>query len=451
MKNNRNVMAIESVILSGTKWSLFDHLATCCLSGHDPRMGRRIFVGALFAAFCFFTACDDSSSGAGPDPVAEVSSSSTTRHCEEQTEGCDEAISSSSVTNKGTSSGGSSKSSSSVKSGDDSQKSSSSSDKKNNSSSSEGGDNSSSSENDARSSSSGYVLRDSLCSSDREGWTQYIPQLQQEFICENGRWIPMSSSSVTPSSSSKYYDMSRLFENEYGYSYGEFEDPRDGLVYKTIRYEVGYYGLDSITVFAQNLNYGKMISGGTQMTDSTKFCYDDDLWYCENGFGGLYTWATVMNFPAACDTFAIGSVKCPEEYNLMSNPIPEFQGKLGLVFHQGICPEGWHVMNQEEWAIVSKGSVISEGGSYLGGILWGSNRRGFALLPAGVLQMGNSSGTFYYRHIEKYAYHWVLGEYKNDEDEGKWGLVAYVTQDQLNRRAGQEKVNGLSVRCTKDY
>ena len=71
MKNNRNVMAIKRVILSytkldnllsklsyalwvGTKWSLFDHLATCCLSGHDPRMGRRIFVGVLFAALCFF-------------------------------------------------------------------------------------------------------------------------------------------------------------------------------------------------------------------------------------------------------------------------------------------------------------------------------------------------------------------------------------------------------------
>ena len=400
---------------------------------------KSLYFYVVLMAALTIAACDDSSSGAGPDPVAEVSSSSDN----------DENLSSSSVTDKGTSSGGSSRSSSSVKSGDDSQKSSSSVSGKN--SSSDGVDTSSSSVDNTRSSSSGYVLRDSLCSSDYEGWTQYIPQLQQEFICENGRWIPMSSSSVTPSSSSKYYDMSRLFENEYGYSYGEFEDPRDGLVYKTIRYEVGYYGLDSITVFAQNLNYGKMISGGTQMTDSTKFCYDDDLWYCENGFGGLYTWATVMNFPAACDTFAIGSVKCPEEYNLMSNPIPEFQGKLGLVFHQGICPEGWHVMNQEEWAIVSKGSVISEGGSYLGGILWGSNRRGFALLPAGVLQMGNSSGTFYYRHIEKYAYHWVLGEYKNDEDEGKWGLVAYVTQDQLNRRAGQEKVNGLSVRCTKDY
>ena len=391
-------------------------------------------VLVLSVLLTMLVACgDDSSSSVSPEPAGDSSSSVNQ--------------SSSSITDKGTSSGGSSRSSSSVKpDSNGSQKKSSSSVQPN---SSEGKTVSSSSNNGQNGSSSSSRYK--TCTSEKEGVEAYISQEQSWCICTDGFWIPVSSSSVTPSSSSKYYDMSRLFENEYGYSYGEFTDPRDGLVYKTIRYEVGYYGLDSITVFAQNLNYGKMISGGTQMTDSTKFCYDDDPWYCDNGFGGLYTWATVMNFPAACDTFAIGSVKCPEEYNLMSNPIPEFQGKLGLVFHQGICPEGWHVMNQEEWAIVSKGSVISEGGSYLGGILWGSNRRGFALLPAGVLQMGNSSGTFYYRHIEKYAYHWVLGEYKNDEDEGKWGLVAYVTQDQLNRRAGQEKVNGLSVRCTKDY
>ena len=75
MKNYKNVIAstkwLKRVILNytkldnllsklsyalwvGTKWSLFDHLATCCLSGHDPRMGRRIFVGVLFATLCFF-------------------------------------------------------------------------------------------------------------------------------------------------------------------------------------------------------------------------------------------------------------------------------------------------------------------------------------------------------------------------------------------------------------
>jgi len=401
---------------------------------------RESILLAMALVFAVFTACDSGSSSTDPDPIAEVSSSSD-----------DGAISSSSVTDKETSSGGSSKSSSSVKSGDDSQKSSSSG-KKNNSSSSNGEAYSSSGANDNRSSSSGYVLRDSLCSSDREGWTQYIPQLQQEFICENGRWIPMSSSSVTPSSSSKYYDMSRLFENENGYSYGEFTDPRDGQVYKTIRYEVsyGYYGLDSITFFAQNLNYGKMIPSGTQMVDSTKFCYDDDPWYCDNGFGGLYTWATAMNFPAACDSFAMGSAKCPVEYNLMSNPIPEFQNKLYFVLHQGICPEGWHVMNQEEWGMVMEGTVIMDGASYLGAVLWGSNQRGFSLLPAGKLQ-ADGPGSSYYKDLQKYAYHWMPGEYKSKNSDYVGGLVAYVTSDRLHSGAGEEKFYGLSTRCVKDY
>ena len=290
------------------------------------------FVLALVFA-CVFVACDSGSSSADPDPIAEVSSSSG-----------DDAISSSSVTDKGKSSSGSSKSSSSVKSGDDSQKSSSS--KKGNSSSSNGEGNSSSSVDKTRSSSSGYVLRDSLCSSEYEGGTKHISQYNITYRCINGHWVLQSSSSTEPSSSSKYYDMSRLFVNEEGYSYGEFTDPRDGQVYKTIRYEVGYQMIDSLTFFAQNLNYGKMIPGGTQMTDSTKFCYDDDPWYCDNGFGGLYTWATVMNFPAACDSFAMGSAKCPVEYDLMRNPIPEYQDMLSFAMHQGICPEGWHVMNR---------------------------------------------------------------------------------------------------------
>ena len=210
---------------------------------------RCLFLGLAVMAALTIAACDDSSSGAGPDPVAEISSSSG-----------DEAISSSSVTDKGTSSGGSSKSSSSVKSGDDLQKSSSSG-KKNNSSSSNGEAYSSSGTNDNRSSSSGYVLRDSLCSSEYEGGTKYISQYGITYRCINGHWVLQSSSStVSSSSSSKYYDMSRLFVNEKGYSYGEFTDPRDGQVYKTIQYEYDFHGIGSITFFAQNLNYHLVMS-----------------------------------------------------------------------------------------------------------------------------------------------------------------------------------------------
>ena len=396
-------------------------------------------VLALSALLTMLVACgDDSSSSVSPEPVGDSSSSVN--------------LSSSSVTDKGKSSGGSSKSSSSVKSSSDSQKSSSSNGKTNGSSSSEGGENSSSSENDASSSSSGYVLRDSLCSSEYEGGTKYISKYGITYRCIDGHWVLQSSSStVSLSSSSKYYDMSRLFVNEKGYSYGEFTDPRDGRVYKTIRYKVyyDYYGLDSLTFFAQNLNYGKMIPGGTQMTDSTKFCYDDDPWYCDNGFGGLYTWASVMNFPAACDSFAMGSAKCPVEYDLMKNPISAFQKNLDFVFHQGICPEGWHVMNQEEWGMVMEGTVIMDGASYLGAVLWGSNQRGFSLLPAGKLHSDGPHS--YYINMDKSAYHWLPGEYKNEENGYVGGLVAYVTYDHLTRGAGEEKFYGLSIRCTKDY
>lgn len=405
---------------------IFTNVIASPVRAKQSIFGRLVFA-LVFA--CIFIACGDESGSSAPAPdPADGSSSSVAL---------------------------SSRSSSSVKPGDDSQKSSSSSGKTNGSSSSNGEGNSSSSVDNTRSSSSGYVLRDSLCSSDYEGGTKYISQYGITYRCINGHWVLQSSSStVSSSSSSKYYDMSRLFVSENDYSYGEFTDPRDGQVYKTIRYEVGYKMIDSLTFFAQNLNYGKMIPGGTQMTDSTKFCYDDDPWYCENGFGGLYTWATVMNFPAACDSFAIGSAKCPVEYDLMSNPFPEYQDRLSFVMHQGICPDGWHVMNREEWAMVLIGSGSRDGASYLGAVLWGSNQRGFSLLPAGKLlsQMPYSSESLVmYEELEKYAYHWLPGEYESDENDGILGLVAIVARDYLTRGAGQKKVYGLSVRCVQDY
>ena len=396
---------------------IFTNVIASPVRAKQSIFGRLVFA-LVFA--CIFIACGDESGSSAPAPdPADDSSSSVAL---------------------------SSRSSSSVKpDSNGSQKKSSSSVQPN---SSEGKTVSSSSNNGQNGSSSSSRYK--TCTSEKEGVEAYISQEQSWCICTDGFWIPVSSSSVTPSSSSKYYDMSRLFVSENDYSYGEFTDPRDGQVYKTISYEHGFRGIDSITFFAQNLNYGRMIPGGTQMTDSTKFCYDDDPWYCENGFGGLYTWATVMNFPAACDSFAMGSAQCPEEYDLMSNPVPEYQNNLSLVIHRGICPEGWHVMNEEEWATVMKGRGSRDGASYLGAVLWGSgNQRGFSLLPAGKLHSDGPHS--YYINMDKSAYHWLPGEYKNEENGYVGGLVAYVTYDHLTRGAGEEKFYGLSIRCTKDY
>ena len=403
---------------------IFTNVIASPVRAKQSIFGRLVFA-LVFA--CIFIACGDESGSSAPAPdPADGSSSSVAL---------------------------SSRSSSSVKlDSNSSQKKSSSSVQPN---SSEGKTVSSSSNNGQNGSSSSSRYK--TCTSEKEGVEAYISQEQSWCICTDGFWIPVSSSSTEPSSSSKYYDMSRLFVSENDYSYGEFTDPRDGQVYKTISYELGYEILDSITYFAQNLNYGKMIPGGPQMTDSTKFCYDDDPWYCDNGFGGLYTWAAVMNFPAACDSFAIGSAKCPVEYDLMKSKIPYFQNKFNYVMHQGICPEGWHVMNEEEWAMVMKGSGSRDGASYLGAVLWGSNQRGFSLLPAGMLrtQRTNTPENYVmYTDFDEYAIHWIPGDYHGSlerDSTASYGNAVTVASDRMDRSAGSKKIDGLSIRCTKDY
>jgi uncharacterized protein (TIGR02145 family) len=165
-----------------------------------------------------------------------------------------------------------------------------------------------------------------------------------------------------------------------------------------------------------------------------------------------------MNFPAACDSFAMGSAKCPVEYDLMSNPFPEYQDRLSFVMHQGICPDGWHVMNQEEWAMVLIGSGSRDGASYLGAVLWGSgNQRGFSLLPAGILETQRATSSNeknVYTDIKKYALHWIPGEYSGSgiaDPSASYGKCVTIASDRMDRTAGIKKVYGLSVRCVQDY
>ena len=290
------------------------------------------------------------------------------------------------------------------------------------------------------------------CTSDREGVRAFVTQENSWCICINGLWIPESSSSfVEPSSSSKYYDMTKQFFSEYECNFGEFVDPRDNQVYKTIRI-TSIWTEDSVTFFAENLNYGKMIPAGTQQTDSTKYCYDDDPWYCENGFGGLYTWATAMNFPAVCDSFPMGSVECPDTVDLTKHPDPSLKGKFGYAFHQGICPEGWHIMNEDDWVEVITGRGILYERLYLGSYIWGgSNERGFSLLPAGNFEVYKDT-LYRYKDLGKYAFHWLPSEYlESNGSITKKGKLTYVSSDRWYREAGLTKSCGLSVRCVMDY
>ena len=410
----------------------------CQSAGSLPRHSLRMLL-ALSILLALLAACGDESSSSAPDPIGEISSSSN-----------EELGSSSSVAEKNSSSSVSGKNSSSSVA-----ESSSSDSVKTCTPDQEGLEQWYFFTKETYVCQNGvWVLQSSSeesfsgtpCEKDEEGYTVFISQEQVKYICQNEIWIPMSSSSVVQqSSSSKYYDMSRQFNAKL--SYGEFTDPRDNHVYKTIRlYDIVVE--DSLTFFAENLNFGKKISGGNQQGDSTKYCYDDDSWYCENGWGGLYTWATAMAFPAACDSVAMGSSLCLKEFVLPSG----FAQPRNYIQHQGICPNGWHVMNRGEWnAAISESGIMNPSG-YLSSEIWNGlleNPVGFSLLPAGLYDDENGE----FSQIMKQAFHWVPGESFDEKANLYKGLFVRATdmdlqQDSENRFV---KTAAFSIRCVKDY
>ena len=364
---------------------------------------QSIFL-ALSLVLAVFTACDSSSSSADPDPIAEVSSSSG-----------DDAIFSSSITDKGTSSGGSSRSSSSVKSGNDSQKSSSSSDNISSSS-----DNVSSSSREAC---AVEGLYHEVWSAEDQAWIGYY--------CQNGFYV-LESEYVFPSSSS-YYDMSKQYNENV--EYGEFTDPRDGKVYRTITYAAKPYISSNIVAMASNLNYGEMV-----LVDSAtnadgvveKFCYNDDSWYCENGFGGLYSWSEAMGFHRACDTLFLGSsADCP---NVFDDDNSERRQ------HQGICPEGWHVMNEFEWRRLPSTNF----GSFkmLSKLFMGKDQVGFSALLGGGYLRGK------YKSMGMYGEYWVPAE---TGDDALYAQTTLLDEYEVAFRDLEQKPSKLPIRCVMNY
>ncbi|SHL23295.1 FISUMP domain-containing protein [Fibrobacter sp. UWH6] len=385
------------------------------------------FALALFAATMFFTACGDDDSSSFVEPEKESSSSE---------------ILSSGATLSGDSHEGSSPSSCSSK--DDKSSSSVSSSSTNSSSSAKSNSStdsmSSSSSDDMFLFSSSSFPKELMCfvecTEDCEGVT-YHHKDGFQMICRSGQWLNLDSMENANTSSSSYFDMTNQFNEKV--SYGEFTDPRDGQKYRTVSLKDGIYYTDTLVYFAENLNFGKMIAGGTLQGDSTKYCYDDDPWYCENGWGGLYTWSNAMNLPSVCDSVSLGSEQC--NYSFARDK----DGKLidGEIIHQGLCPDGWHIANDGEWANLqtkSSNSVAYYMGSKVAG--FGSNNYGLSILPAGYWQLGK------FDQIKLSAGFYLPQQHNSNEIAGR---AVYVEKNFFERSGGASKIHALSIRCVKNY
>ena len=403
-----------------------------------------------------FTACDDSSSASGDNNETSAVESSSSVKDSDSTEESSSSIDKKSSGNetKDKSSSSENKSSSSTKETNVSSDSkSSSSVKTDDSSSSNKGKSSlsvSSSSSTNEASSSSFDITAPCKYGD-----VYIEESDGEkkaYICyEDGwkRYIPnSSSSSIARSSSSRGYEP---LPSPLGYnlSYGEYEDTRDGTKYATIEI-TNKYGPDSIpkitfTVFAQNLKYHEKITlGANEQDDDTKvemYCYNDSVEYCNDWWGGLYQWAEMMALPYECN-----SKSCADQID------PDHDG-----FHQGICPNGWHLITEKEMLAVS---YATGGSTYIEdrmsslasevsfSVSIGLNTSGMSFVAAGyrgydyeklinnVFVGKNNAASYDYPE-----------EYPSREDRCRGGGISkYSSFD-----SACEKKWGASVRCVKNY
>ena len=367
---------------------------------------------ALSVLLALLAACGDESSSSAPDPIGEISSSSND---DNGSSGKDKDASSSSQK--------------------DSQKSSSSVAEKK-SSSSVSGKNSSSSVVESSSSFELEPVCDDGDTTTVEAFGEYIYE-----TCRGGFWEADSTKSkrvvdslAAIEKNKEHPNMDSLFAG-YDGEYLEFEDPRDGHKYKYIEFhgytdDVGSHA--TFYVMAENLNYGKMVPRGTTKFDDNvteKLCYEDDEWFCDNHFGGLYSWAEAMNLPKICDSVDIDSNDACKAIS------EENERTLGSDYlnirWQGICPDGWHIMNRREW-IYTRGDIRSQ-------ILWeknaGRNTEGLAIIP---------TGNGYYG-IHEYTYMWLPAL------EGKYTYTSSFTKSSSETSVikwGRDSFQ--SIRCVMD-
>lgn len=242
-----------------------------------------------------------------------------------------------------------------------------------------------------------------------------------------------TSSSSQPKSSSSYKTQDDIPFG--GRSiYDSIYDPRDEhkYLYKTYTANNGYGTILTISVMVQNLDYAEVITlGAEEQDDDTKvekYCYNDIPQNCDF-YGGLYQWAEMMNLPYECNT-----ISCA---HLIQDQ------------HQGICPDGWHLItNQEMWVIINSTDegiegVKSQAYWAIGG---GMNTSGFTLLGAGMRYRDAT-----YIDLNKTAYWYFPTEHSTNPLRGGSGSISGNEGVFRIDNGYNTKKDGFSARCVKNY
>lgn len=216
-----------------------------------------------------------------------------------------------------------------------------------------------------------------------------------------------SSSSEQISSSSQKSGPTAWDYMNPGLSYGELVDSRDNKVYKTLNY-------GKFNWMAENLNYD---IGDTLHT----WCAREN---CEL-FGRLYTFAAAMD--SAKSGCGVGSVcEVPDNF-------------------QGICPEGWHVLEKSETEMFWKfRPELSRAGAPKWEDSLNTNVYGLTLLPAGYAYVYPDETM----NLQTWsAYFWTSDDYTDSTAS----IFNSRQDDVFEVQSTGKKRNGYSVRCVENY
>jgi uncharacterized protein (TIGR02145 family) len=172
---------------------------------------------------------------------------------------------------------------------------------------------------------------------------------------------------------------------------------------------------------AENLNYRP------ETSDTGSYYYPNNVDSAKK-YGRLYTWATLMGLNDSCNAKMCANQTQPK--------------------HQGICPTGWHVPNNDEWdrLITQVGGkdyagyrLKSTAGWITGpGVGGGTDEYGFRALPTGFVSPAYGVG--------KNSDMWSATEY-NASLGWHRGMYYY---DVYVLGPADHKSYGFSARCIED-
>ncbi len=299
---------------------------------------------------------------------------------------------------------------------------------------------SSSSKKDENSSSSVEKAKESSSSVKPSSSSEAKSSSSEEVKQSSSSDVASSSSVdiVKSSSSGIVFDTARFCTPGYSYcdrslgadsvqagAYKKFTDTRNGRTY----YYLTINGVDknkkpaSVTVMAENLNVGVMVDGKKDQNNDSKierYCYDNDTTNCDE-YGGLYQWAEMMNLPSECNTKSCANQIKPN--------------------HQGICPNGWRLLTEDDFYIIlhADGNDVGAKGVRANSFA-GLNYSGYSLIGTGY------NWNHEFKRLGESSY-WFYPE-EEAEDSEMDALAGYQTKS-LTSNGSQYtyKTNGFSVRC----